>query len=120
MQYSLVIKQSFLSVALLALATFSQGVTKDWPQACYNETSMWVTAACKEYIETVYYPSLTTTDTTTTTTTTTSEPAPADTTFLAGPGPVFGGGILGLFLIAGAFLSFNRWAPKRAASNVGH
>lgn len=111
-----VIKRSAIGLTLLMLATFSQGVTttKDWPQACYNETSMWVTQACKEYIETVYYPSLTTSTTDTSTTTTTSEPAPSDSIFLAGPGPVFGGGVLGLLLVTGTYLFFRRWHASGA------
>jgi hypothetical protein len=103
------LNQTVVAILLIGFSTLSFGAagTKDWPQACYNEVSMWVTEACKEYIETVYYPTLTTT-TTDTTTTTTSDPAPAETTFLAGPGPVFGGGIIGVLLIGGVFFSLKR------------
>lgn len=56
---------------LLMVLPFRSALANDWPQACYNEVSMWVTNACKEYIETVYY---------------------------AAPGPEFGAGLTGLFL----------------------
>lgn len=75
------------SLGLILIATFSMRVSaNDWPQACYNETSMWVTNACKEYIETVYY---------------------------AAPGPAFGAGIGGLaLLIALGYLLGRRLRSK--------
>jgi hypothetical protein len=85
-------KSIFFLLLFITTGGFAQ--TKDWPQACYNEVSMWVTAACKEYVETVYYPSLTTT-----TDTNPTEPVSTEITFLAGPAPVFGGGIVGLILL---------------------
>lgn len=106
-------KKSFflaLCVAALSLSTFSQAATstKDWPQACYNEVSMWVTEACKEYIETVYYPELTSTTTSDTTSTSTSTTTTSDSTFLAGPGSVFGAGILGFVVILAVYLYLKR------------
>ena len=87
--------------------------TKDWPQACYNEVSMWVTAACKEYIETVYYPTLTTTTVTTTDTTATVEQPPiTDTVFLAGPAPVFGTGIIPSLFIAIFAYGLLKWRKR--------
>ena len=95
------------SSVLLAATT----TTKDWPQACYNETSMWVTNACKEYIETVYYPSIESTTTTTTTTTTSSA-----TTYLAAPAPLFASGLGGVLLLALASLLLRH--SRRAAGHA--
>ncbi len=110
----------FLAVASLLVtamaSTSALAVTKDWPTACYNEVSMWVTQACKEYIETVYYPSLTTTTDTTTTTAdapVVQEPA----TYLAGPGPVFGAGAAGLVLV---FVSYRLLLRRRRLQHPDH
>jgi hypothetical protein len=91
------------SSVLLAATT----TTKDWPQACYNETSMWVTSACKEYIETVYYPSLAPTTTTTTS---------SETTYLAAPAPLFASGLGGVLLLALASLLLRY--SRRAAGHA--
>lgn len=69
-----------INIVLLIIAglgTSSGSTANDWPQACYNETSMWVTNACKEYIETVYY---------------------------AAPGPDIGSGMIGFLLVSAIIL----------------
>lgn len=68
--------------ALGLLLIFSDVNAQDWPQACYNEVSMWVTNACKTYIEEVYLPSQESTN--------------------AAPSPTLGSGLGGLVLLAGA------------------
>lgn len=66
------------NIFLFLLILFSKSAnSNDWPQACYNETSMWVTNACKSYIETVYS---------------------------AAPGPELGTGIVGIVLVIVALL----------------
>jgi len=62
-------------VATVSAQEVTTVTSKDWPQACYNETSMWKTEACKEFISTVYY---------------------------AAPAPTFGSGLTGLLMLAGA------------------
>ena len=64
------------------------GHAQDWPQACYNEVSMWVTNACKTYIEEVYLP--------------------AEETVNAAPTPALGSGVGGLALVGGAVLALLR------------
>ncbi|WP_420598200.1 hypothetical protein [Neptuniibacter sp.] len=68
-----IMKNKALLTALICLLLSNKLLANDWPQACYNETSMWVTSACKEYIETVYY---------------------------AAPGPELGAGVIGLLLVS--------------------
>ena len=72
--------RTFVLIGCLLLATPTSA--QDWPQACYNETSMWVTNACKTYIEEVYLP--------------------AQESVNAAPAPSFGAGLPGLLLLVGA------------------
>ena len=82
--------------AILPVLLFaSTASANDWPQACYNETSMWVTNACKTYIEQVYLPEQELTN--------------------AGPAPALGSGLGGLILLActGAALVHRRRFGRR-------
>jgi hypothetical protein len=72
--------KSIVFAGLLLHAAIASG--QDWPQACYNETSMWVTNACKTYIEQVYLPE--------------------QEAINAAPTPVLGSGIGALVLLGGA------------------
>jgi len=83
----------FAGLLLYAVVSHAQ----DWPQACYNEVSMWVTNACKTYIEEVYIP--------------------AQETVNAAPGPVLGSGVGGLVLVGGAVLALLR--PRRRGTARG-
>jgi hypothetical protein len=85
-------------IAGLGLLLISSAVSsQDWPQACYNEVSMWVTNACKTYIEEVYLPAQESTD--------------------AAPSPILGSGIGGLVLLAGAAAVLNIRRRRRARSD---
>ncbi len=83
--------RSMLFVLILLHAT---GVgAQDWPQACYNETSMWVTNACKTYIEEVY--------------------VPEQEALAAAPAPVLGSGA-GALLMAGGVVLVVLWRRRRS------
>jgi hypothetical protein len=85
----------FAGLLLIATAVKAQ----DWPQACYNEVSMWVTNACKTYIEEVYLP--------------------AQETISDAPSPVLGTGLGGLALfIGGAAVIIVRRQRRHAKYNV--
>ena len=75
---------------LLSWANLSNA--QDWPQACYNETSMWVTNACKTYIEEVYIPE--------------------QETLAAAPAPAFGSGA-GALVVAGGAVVIVLWRRRR-------
>ena len=81
----------FAALLLHAATAWSQ----DWPQACYNETSMWVTNACKTYIEEVYLP--------------------AQETVNAAPAPTLGSG-LGALLLAGGAVTALLWRRRRRST----
>ena len=81
----------FASLFLHAIGTSAQ----DWPQACYNETSMWVTNACKTYIEEVYLPT--------------------QETVNAAPAPALGSG-LGALLLAGGAVTVLLWRRRRRST----
>jgi hypothetical protein len=80
----------FVFAGLLLQLAISQA--QDWPQACYNETSMWVTNACKTYIEEVYLPE--------------------QETLNAAPGPALGTGA-GALVLAGAAAVALLWQRRR-------
>lgn len=74
--------KTITALGLLVLANTANTVNaQDWPQACYNETSMWVTNACKTYIEEVYLP---------------TQESPS-----AGPSPILGSGMGAGVILAG-------------------
>ena len=82
-------------IAAVGLLLISSAVNaQDWPQACYNEVSMWVTNACKTYIEEVYLP--------------------AQENANAAPSPILGSGLGGLVLLAGAAALFRSRRQRRA------
>lgn len=81
----------FAGLLMHAVITHAQ----DWPQACYNEVSMWVTNSCKTYIEEVYLP--------------------AQETVNAAPGPALGSGVGGLILVGGAVLAL-LWRRRRGTT----
>lgn len=81
----------FAGLLLQVTSAWSQ----DWPQACYNETSMWVTNACKTYIEEVYLPT--------------------QETVNAAPAPALGSGI-GALLLAGGVVTALLWRRRRRSS----
>jgi len=78
---------------LVLLLSSSLATAQDWPQACYNETSMWVTNACKTYIEEVYLPE--------------------QETINAAPAPALGSGAGALILAGGAMLAL-LWRRRQA------
>ena len=85
-------------IAALGLLLLSAAVdAQDWPQACYNEVSMWVTNACKTYIEEVYLPAQESTN--------------------AAPSPTLGSGIGGVVLLAGTVAVFRIRRRRRARSD---
>lgn len=81
----------FVFAGLLLQLAISQA--QDWPQACYNETSMWVTNACKTYIEEVY--------------------VPEQEALAAAPAPVLGSGA-GALLMAGGVVLVVLWRRRRS------
>jgi len=92
-RYESVKMSAALGLLLLSGAIYAQ----DWPQACYNEVSMWVTNACKTYIEEVYVPSQESTN--------------------AGPSPTLGSGIGGVALLAGGAVVLGIRRRRRARSD---
>ncbi|HEY5719199.1 MAG TPA: hypothetical protein VIX81_06075 [Gammaproteobacteria bacterium] len=82
----------FTGLLLYSVASTAQ----DWPQACYNEVSMWVTNACKTYIQEVYRPA-------------------QETTTRAAPMPVLGSGRGGLLLLATSLWLLIAHRRRRAA-----